>query len=85
MTAETRYNTLCNAIQFYNALDDEEKQQASESYNKLQMQIKAYNSDVEVSNEEHMDASELALGAIISFNMAFLAALWFALKKKFMI
>ena len=83
-SAETKYNELYSALQLYAKLTDAEKAEASEEFLVLQTAINAYNSKAETANTELKNATEIAF-APISASFAFLAALWFLLKKKFWI
>ena len=80
-SAEISYYEYCKALQLYSRLTDEEKQEANESFLVLQEAIESYNESANVANEEMEKATEIAF-IPISANFAFLAALWFLLKKK---
>ena len=81
-SAEIVYSELYEAVQLYAKLTDEEKEEAYEYILVLQSAIDAYNESVNVVNDEMEVAIEIAF-IPISANFAFLAALWFLLKKKF--
>ena len=71
-------------MQLYAKLTDEEKQEVNDSFIALQAAIESYNAKADVVNEEMKKATEVAF-IPISASFAFLAALWFLLKKKFWI
>ena len=83
-SAEATYNELYTALQLYAKLTDEEKEEANNSFIVLQAAIESYNAKANVVNEEMEKATEVAF-IPISASFAFLAALWFLLKKKFWI
>ena len=71
-------------MQLYAKLTDEEKEDANDSFIVLQAAIESYNAKADVVNEEMEKATEVAF-IPISASFAFLAVLWFLLKKKFWI
>ena len=81
---ENTYNDLYAALLLYTKLTDEEKIEANEFFVVLQAAIDEYNYKAEIANAELSKATEIAF-IPISANFAFLAALWFLLKKKFWI
>ncbi|MBO5938595.1 MAG: hypothetical protein J6Q82_03750, partial [Clostridia bacterium] len=83
-STEITYNEIYTALQLYAKLTDEEKQDAKESFLVLQTAIESYNAKAMVANDEMEKATEVAF-VPISASFAFLAALWFLLKKKFWI
>ena len=83
-TAELAYSELYSAIQIYAKLSGEEKVEASDAFRVLQAAIEAYNAKAEIANGEMEQATEIAFLPITA-SFAFLAALWFLLKKKFWI
>ena len=83
-STENTYSELSSAIQLYAKLTEEEKTAASDAFRVLQAAIEAYNAKVEIANGEMEKATEIALLPITA-GFAFLAALWFLLKKKFWI
>ena len=80
-SAEATYNELYTALQLYAKLTDEEKKEAKESFLVLREAIDTYNAKANVTNEEIEKAIEVAF-VPISANFAFLAVLWFLLKKQ---
>ena len=82
-SAEATYNEIYTALQIYAKLTDEEKQEANDSLIVLQAAIESYNAKANVVNEEMEKATEVAF-IPISTSFAFLAALWFLLKKKYL-
>lgn len=82
-SAEQKYAELSAALALYAKLTDAEKAEAAASFASLQQAITAYNEKAQSANRSLADASELAL-APIAASFGFLALLWFALKKKFM-
>ena len=82
---EIAYAELYSAMQTYAALSDEEKQSVQEEHQVLCQAVHEYNEKVKTANGELADATEVALAPITVTGFAFLAALWFLLKKKFLI
>ena len=82
-SAEQKYAELSAALALYAKLTDAEKAEAAVSFASLQQAITAYNEKAQSANRSLADASELAL-APIAASFGFLALLWFAFKKKFM-
>jgi DNA phosphorothioation-dependent restriction protein DptG len=83
-STENTYSELYAALQLYAKLTEEEKAAASDTFRVLQAAIEVYNAKVEIANGEMEKATEIALLPITA-GFAFLAALWFLLKKKFWI
>ena len=83
-SAEVTYGELYFAIQLYAGLTDEEKAQVSEYYDTLKTAVDNYNAEAHTANNELATATEIAF-APITISFAFLAVLWFLLKKKFFI
>ena len=82
---QNTYVQLREALKMYSELTEQQKLNVIEEYNTLQIHIKAYNNRAETANSELAEASETSFSAIVTFNLAFLSALWFLLKKKFII
>ena len=83
-SAEAKYAELSAAIELYAKLTDAEKAEASAAYAELSAAISAYNNKAESANKALADASELALAPVV-VSFSFLSALWFILKKKFIV
>ena len=83
-SAEVAYSEIYSALQVYAKLTEEEKEKATASFEILQQAIKAYNNKANTANNELADATKIAFMPI-STSFVFLAALWFLLRKKFMI
>ena len=79
------YDDLYAIIQTYSTLTDTDKSEAEAEFAELQKMINEYNAKAQIANNELAEASEIALAAIVPADFAFLAALWFLLKKKFFI
>jgi hypothetical protein len=84
-SAKLTYIRLRNALEIYSMLTEEEKAEVSDAYATLIKAVEAYNNRAETANSELAEASETSFSAIVTFNLAFLSALWFLLKKKFII
>ena len=82
MSAEVSYSQLYTAIQLYDKLTDEEKQQASGYALALRSAIEAYNAKVNTANDEMAKATNVAFIPVTA-TFAFLTALLLLLKKKF--
>ena len=83
--AEITYAELYSVLQTYAALSNEEKDTVVTEFAELQEMVAAYNAKVQIANGELAEASEVALASVVPTGFAFLAALWFLLKKKFFI
>ncbi len=79
------FDELRYALEVYSSLTEEEKAEVADAYATLIKAVEAYNDNSSVANNELAKASELSLSAIVMFNFAFLSALWWLLKKKFLI
>lgn len=82
---ETTYAELYSVLQTYATLSDTEKASVATEYATLQQLIENYNTKSQVANTELAEATEIAFAPIVATGFAFLAALWFLLKKKFLI
>ena len=82
VSAEVSYSQLYTAIQLYDKLTDEEKQQASGYALALRSAIEAYNAKVNTANDEMTKATNIAFIPVTA-TFAFLTALLLLLKKKF--
>ena len=82
VSAEVSYSELCTAIQLYDKLTDEEKQQANGYALALRSAIEAYNAKVNTANDEMAKATNVAFIPVTA-TFAFLTALLLLLKKKF--
>ena len=83
-SAEVAYGEIYEALKLYAKLTDEEKALASDSFALLQDAMESYNSEAGAANNALAEATEIAF-LPISASFAFVAALWFLLKKKFML
>ena len=83
-SSEVTYGELYTALVLYSKLSEDEKQSVSDSFAILQTAIEDYNAEAKLVNNELAKATENAF-APITVSFAFLAALWFVLKKKFML
>ncbi len=81
---EVAYNEIYAALQLYAKLTEEEKVEASEAFHLLQSAIHAYNTKAQTANNELAEATRVAF-LPIGASFVFLGALWFLLKKKFML
>ena len=79
---EDTFSELHTALVLYSKLSEDEKHSVSDSFAILQSAIEDYNNEAKLVNNELANATEVAF-APITANFAFLAALWFILKKKF--
>ena len=79
---EDTFSELYTALVLYSKLSEDEKQSVSDSFTILQLAIEDYNDEAKLVNKELANATEVAF-APITVSFAFLAALWFILKKKF--
>jgi molybdopterin converting factor small subunit len=84
-STETTYAELYSVLQTYATLSDTEKASVATEYATLQQLIENYNTKSQVANTELAEATEIAFAPIVATGFAFLAALWFLLKKKFFI
>ena len=84
-STETTYAELYSVLQTYATLSDTEKASVATEYATLQQLIENYNTKAQVANTELAEATEIAFAPIVATGFAFLAALWFLLKKKFFI
>ena len=82
---ETTYSKLYALLQTYATLSDEEKANVATEFITVQQMINAYNEKAQTANSELADATEIAFAPIVATGFAFLAVLWFLLKKKFFI
>ena len=82
VSAEVSYSELYTAIQLYDKLTDEEKQQANGYALALRSAIEAYNAKVNTANDEMAKATNVAFIPVTA-TFAFLTALLLLLKKKF--
>ena len=82
---ETIYAELYSMIEFYAALSEEEKANVAAEYAVLEQMIAEYNAKATTANAELADATELAFAPIAVTGFVFMAALWFLLKKKFLL
>ena len=83
--AETTYMELYAVLQTYSTLSGKEKAEVAKEFATLQQMINAYNAKAETANNELTEATELAFAPIAVTSFAFLAALWFVLRKKFLV
>ena len=84
LSAEATYAQLYSALQIYAKLTASEKESAKAEFLTLQAAIEAYNAKAELANGELASATEMAF-LPITVGFTFLGALWFLLKKKFLI
>ena len=82
---ETTYMELYAVLQTYSTLSYKEKAEVATEFATLQQMINAYNAKAETANNELAEATELAFAPIAVTSFAFLAALWFVLRKKFLV
>jgi len=80
---EVTYQKARSALMTYADLTEEEKQAVSEEFADLMETINAYNDKATKANEEHSRATEVVFAPVLSMGFAFLAGLWYLLKKKF--
>ena len=78
--ADATFEAICNALKEYNLLSNAEKRHAETDYTELNMAIKRYNLEIRQFNENHSNATAIALGIIISISLAS-ACLYFVVKK----
>jgi len=83
-TADVAYGELLAALSLYAKLTDAEKTAAAEDFEALRGAIEVYNAKADAANNALMDATKIAF-VPITVSFAFLSALWFLLKKKFML
>ncbi len=82
---ETTYGELYAVLQTYTSLSAKEKEDVAKEFATLQQMINAYNTKAQTANNELADATEIAFGPIAATSFTFLAALWFLLRKKFLV
>ena len=82
---ETTYGELYAVLQTYASLSAKEKEDVAKEFATLQQMINAYNTKAQTANNELAEATEIAFGPIAVTSFAFLAALWFLLRKKFLV
>ena len=82
---ETTYSELYAVLQTYTSLSAKEKEDVAKEFATLQQMINAYNTKAQTANNELAEATEIAFGPIAATSFAFLAALWFMLRKKFLV
>ena len=82
---ENTYSNLYKALQTYDSLSNEEKVEVANEFATLQRIINDYNTQAEIANNELAEATEIAFAPIAASSFAFLSALWFVLRKKFLI
>ena len=82
---EIGYSELYAALQSYAAIPEDEKGEASEDFATLQQMINAYNSKAQTANNELAESTKVAFAPLATTSFAFLAALWFLLRKKFLV
>ena len=82
---ETTYGELYAILQTYASLSTEEKAEVAKEFATLQQMINAYNTKGQTANNELAEATEVAFAPIAATSFAFLAALWFLLRKKFLV
>ena len=83
--AETTYGELYAVLQTYASLSAKEKEDVAKEFATLQQMINVYNAKAQTANNELAEATEIAFGPIAATSFAFLAALWFLLRKKFLV
>lgn len=83
--AETTYGELYAVLQTYASLSAKEKEDVAKEFATLQQMINVYNAKAQTANNELAEATEIAFGPIAVTSFAFLAALWFLLRKKFLV
>ena len=83
-TADVAYGELLAALSLYAKLTDAEKTATAEDFEALRGAIEVYNAKADAANNALMDATKIAF-VPITVSFAFLSALWFLLKKKFML
>ena len=82
---ETTYGELYAVLQTYATLSAEEKAEVANEFTALQQIINAYNTKAQTANNELAEATEIAWAPIAAVSFPFLAALWFLLRKKFLV
>jgi hypothetical protein len=82
---ETTYGELYAVLQTYATLSAEEKAEVANEFTALQQIINAYNTKAQTANNELAEATEIAWAPIVAVSFPFLAALWFLLRKKFLV
>lgn len=82
---ESTYMELYAILQTYSTLSAEEKAEVATEFATLQQMINAYNAKAQTANNELAEATEIAFAPIAATSFAFLAALWFVLRKKFLV
>ena len=82
---ETTYVELYALLQTYSSLSVEEKTEVAKEFATLQQMVNAYNEKAQTANHELAEATKNAFAPIAVTSFTFLAALWFLLRKKFLI
>ncbi|MBQ7343728.1 MAG: hypothetical protein IJW53_03065 [Clostridia bacterium] len=82
---ETTYSELYELIEIYSSLSENEKEEVDGEFKHLQQLISNYNENASTANEALDSATEVAFAPIATSSFTFLAALWFILKKKFLV
>jgi len=82
---ETTYSELYAVLQTYTFLSAKEKEDVAKEFATLQQMINAYNAKAQTANNELAKATENAFAPIAVTSFTFLAALWFLLRKKFLV
>ena len=82
---ENNYTELYAVLQTYTLLSEEEKAMVAGEFATLQQMIDSYNAKAETANNELAEATEMAFAVIASTGFTFLSALWFVLRRKFLI
>ena len=82
---EVTYAELYSALKTYAALSETEKSAVEAEYETLMAFVEEYNLRAQMANNELADATEFAFAPIVATGFAFMAALWFVLRKKFLI
>ena len=82
---EITYSELYAVLQTYASLSAKEKRAVEKEFATLQRMINTYNTKAQTANNELAKATEIAWGPIAVTSFAFLSALWFLLRKKFLV
>ena len=82
-TVVEKYNAIVTAIEVYETLTVEEKDEVSAAYEKLLTAISSYNAKATEINTKHLEATEFAL-TVFASAFALLPALLWVIKKRFM-
>ncbi len=76
------YHAICDAVECYQGLSDEEKEWVSEDYETLVEYVREYNRIAEGVNDDVKEASKNGFSLFAALS-AVLSAIWFALKNLF--